>query len=394
MPEPLSVRRVAPLFDIQYVVPSEELLDRYLAYPLCGVTGLRSCGYDRWRLEFDESVRTFGLVRPRHGACIDRVLAANSLYNLAGLGIADFLSTEDPFPVFTRGVGFLRSELLLESPSIGLEGGICLFQPGELLLTLGNSRESVVDLYYEASRSPELAASIQAFGVDGVRCLRRAPSVQDYLHLYRLLSFAAALDAPAVVGVPDAEYLAEADRIIGKGKTEECGLAGLIKASSGQVREVVRRIAGRVGATVVINSLDADQSIREAMEGAMAGVRSAGEGVPTATPSGRRDLLGYLAMPLVPGHLFRCGLTLGVLPVGEKRTVRVLSRLFPSRRAAFVMFPDLPVEVTAGNADQRIVRAQLAEAVFHAAQTDLSALPPLPGWASTPDSWSDSRSER
>lgn len=376
----INLRSTAPLFDVQYVAPAESLFDQYLAYPLVGVRGLRSCGYARWRSEFDETVATFKAGRPVHTACIDRVLVASSLYNLASTGIGDFLAISRPFPIFTRGVKLLHAELSTDAPSIALEGGICLFQPGELLLVPNARKPSAIDLFYEASRTPDVVEMLRDVGVQGVVCRRRIPSLQNYLHLYRLISFAVTLNAPVIVGLPDTEYIAEAYRIIGREAAEALGLLDIIVASSTQVRQIAVSIAQRLGATIVLNSSESDVSIQEAMQAACNEVLSALATVQGGSAMVRRDLVGFLAMPLVPKYLFSCRLILSVLPVAEARTIGTLARLFPSLTNACIAFPDLPFPVTAQNAHGEIVCAQLGQSIFESAQHDLSALTQLPAF--------------
>lgn len=376
----MSLRSTAPLFDVQYVASAKSLFDQYLAYPLVGVRDLRSCGYERWRSEFDETVTTFKVGRPVHAACIGRVLAASSLYNLASTGIGDILTITKPFPIFTRGIKQLNTELSTDSPSIALEGGICLFQPGELFLVPNHRESSPIDLFYKASRTPNVVEMIQNVGVQRVICRRCIPSLQDYLHLYRLISFAVTLNAPVVVGLPDTEYIAEANRIIGRGATEKLGLLDILVASSRQVRQLAVSIAHRLGATIFLNYSESDVSIHEAMQAACSEVLSALAMVQGSSAMVRRDLVGYLAMPLVPKYLFTRRLTLGVLPVGEARTIGTLARLFPSATNAFIAFPDLPFPVTAQNAHCEIVCAQLGQDIFESAQRDLSAVPRLPAF--------------
>jgi len=371
-----NVLTKAPLFDVSYVASTPKLFDEYLAYPLSGVRGLRSCCYNRWQSEFDETVNTFKSIKPKHCASIDKVLVASSLYNLASTGIGNYLDINKPFPVFIRGTGALRNELSLDNPSLALEGGICLFQPGELFLILNDKNATKVDLFYTASRSPDSIKAIQTYGVQGVVCYRRLPSLQDYLSIYRLISFAVTFNAPVVVGLPDLEYIAETYRILGKETAEKFNLPDLIMASSRQIRQLVISIEQLLGATVIINSIDTDVTVRRAMLAACNDVMSIL--LKSVDPIvKRRDLVGYISMPLVPKYLFLCRLIISVLPVNETRTIKTLYQLFPSMNNTFIVFPDLPFQVTTKNANHSLVRAQLSSSVLKQAQHNLSVLPLL-----------------
>ncbi|MGC9455242.1 MAG: hypothetical protein ACP5HU_10310 [Phycisphaerae bacterium] len=374
MAEQITLRSSAPLFDVQYIAPSKDLFDACCEYPLVGVRGLRSCAFDPWKTEFDLTLRTFRTSQPKHCASVDRAVAANSLYSLSGTGICDLLAASPPHPIFTRNAGLLFNRRLCGSSSIALEGGICLFQPGELVMEMNGSKGEVIDLFYGASRTAGAAEAIRKAGVSRVTCRRRLPSLQDYLHLYRLLSFAAVLNAPAIVGLPDAEYISEANRIMGVETAERFRLKDSILGSSRQVARLANLIARRLDVKIILNSSESDVPVRMAMrrarEEVMCALASGGDEV-TAK---RTDLVGYLAMPRVPHHLLACDLTVGVLPSGEIRTIRRLSKLFHHVPHAFIVFPDLPMMATSETVDLDIMRSQLTKTILSTASHDLAII--------------------
>lgn len=335
---PQTIKSAAPLFDVHYLASTPSSFDRYVSFPLWGVSKLEACGYARWRSEFNEEVQSCRLRNPRHSASVGRALVANSLYNIAAAipAISLYLNVNAPYPVFSRGMGILRDELQLRNPSVALEGGICLFQPGELLLTFPGQQGKTVDLFYGAQRNLRLGVC----DCSEIKCVCRrcGPTLQDYIHIYRLVAFGAALAAPVVIGVPDAEYLEEAARILGSHKIVESGIAYRIIESSEQVKELAMRIASRLGVKVYINSKGCSADVAKAMEAARREIMAYG----LSRSISRRDTIGYLAMPLVPRHLFGNRLTLSILPALESRTVRELTKIMPGNRNSYVLFPELP----------------------------------------------------
>lgn len=354
-----TIRTAAPPFDVHFVAPVPEAFERYVTYPVPGTLSIAGCKFARWTHEFSLRPDT---APPVHAACLNRVAVSYSLSLLGQLmpNVAKNLDTLAPKPIFVRGIGLLHGELAKDNPSVALEGGICLFQPGELLVEWDNGESGGHDLFYGRQTAP--AGALQP-DVSGLTCKvrRSGPSVQDYMHIYRLLAFASAVDAPAVVGIPDAEYTAEARRLLGSRAAAQSGVEDAIRASATQVTRLVTRIASRLKAEVVINSAESDTEVRTAMARACSRVREAGFEI----PANREDILGYVAMPLTPKFLFGSELTLGVLPAAEARTVAGLAKAFPTDDHSFVLFPDM----VPGTSDA--VDEGFASAALEAAEVDL-----------------------